>query len=348
MWNALKNAWNRTWNTVGVIPRAGWTWLIASADSINTTLTLGEDLLKSTKNTANNLIDVLMWAWNHGKWYHKALNIPLSPLVAGWTLLEWAVRTVLQPTSRFIGNTKNTIWNMFKNIGSSIGTMFSKKPISDFSYEKLQTKELKPTNWISKWQAGRWKWKSKESESEWAPVSKKEKINKSTIEETKQIKENKESEMSDLKDLDKVKEFQTLSEIAAYLWVQENDKMKQHKQDIVQQMKEWKPIKDYLIKYEDEAREIVWKHKWDRFSKWNIAMDILKANIISDWMKSIKNDDPKYKKDMENYLKENLSTAKTHLRNIKLDNIIPILEKISGSKGSKLINLDSNPKNKAA
>lgn len=163
MWKALNNFWNRVWNTAAITPRAAWTAITTSADLLNTLYTVNKEAYEILADTSQNIKDVFLWAWNHGKWYHKAMNIPLSPVIAWGTALEWLVRSVVHPIVNWVVNTRNTWENTVKNARrSTFGRIFSKKPISDFSYDhmKTRTSNLKK-NRISNWQFGKGKRKAK-------------------------------------------------------------------------------------------------------------------------------------------------------------------------------------------
>ena len=153
MWNGL----NRIWNTAAIPIRMWWTAVTTSADLLNTFYTFHKEWYEVLANTTKNIKDVLLWAWNHGKWYHKAMNIPLSPIIATWTALEWSIRSTVQPIVNWVVNTWNTGVNTIKNARKwSFGRLFSKKPLSDFSYEHLKTRPLTVNNWFSKLQFARW------------------------------------------------------------------------------------------------------------------------------------------------------------------------------------------------
>ena len=153
MWNGL----NRIWNTAAIPVRMWWTVVTTSADLLNTFYTFHKEWFEVLANTTKNIKDVLLGAWNHGKRYHKAMNIPLSPVIATWSALEWVVRSVVQPIVNWVVNTWNTGVNTIKNARKwSFGRIFSKKPLSDFSYEHLKTRPLTINNWFSKLQFARW------------------------------------------------------------------------------------------------------------------------------------------------------------------------------------------------
>lgn len=163
----MKNSLNRLGNTVAIPIRLWWTIVTTSADLFTTLTTSLKEGCEIVANTSQEIKNVLLWAWNHGKWYHKALNVPLSPIVAIWTAFEWIVRSAVQPVISWIVNTWNTGINTIKNARKgSFGRLFSKKPLSDFSYNHLKTRPLTLNNWFAKLQFARWK--SEWWESKWA------------------------------------------------------------------------------------------------------------------------------------------------------------------------------------
>ncbi|HRX63856.1 MAG TPA: hypothetical protein P5060_01995 [Candidatus Absconditabacterales bacterium] len=149
----MGNTLNRAGNTLAIPIRLGGTVVTTTADLFVTLKTMGKEGCEITADTAKRVKDVLLGAWNHGKWYHKAMNIPLSPIIAGGTALEGAVRATVQPMVNGVVNTWNTGKNTVKNARkSTFGRIFSKKPLSDFSYNHLETRGLKLNNWFEKLQ----------------------------------------------------------------------------------------------------------------------------------------------------------------------------------------------------
>jgi len=160
MWNGL----NRIWNTAAIPIRIWWTAVTTSADLLNTFYTFSKEWYEVLANTTTQIKDVLLWAWNHGKWYHKAMNVPLSPVIAVWSAFEWAIRSIVQPIVNWVVNTWNTGVNTVKNARRwSFGRVFSKKPISDFSYNHIKTRPLILNNWFAKLQLEKWETKSNNS-----------------------------------------------------------------------------------------------------------------------------------------------------------------------------------------
>ncbi|HPK28011.1 MAG TPA: hypothetical protein PKX34_02265, partial [Candidatus Absconditabacterales bacterium] len=111
----MKNSLNRLGNTVAIPIRLGGTIVTTSADLFTTLTTSLKEGCEIVANTSQEIKNVLLGAWNHGKWYHKALNVPLSPIVAIGTAFEGIVRSAVQPVISGIVNTWNTGINTIKN-----------------------------------------------------------------------------------------------------------------------------------------------------------------------------------------------------------------------------------------
>ena len=161
MWEKLRNFWNRLWNTAMIGPRAIGTGLNTVTDTIDTAIALPKDALDVIKATGHAAKDVLVEARTKWKWYQRVWNIALSPVIAAGTVLEWAVRTAVTPVAHWVVNTWNTVKNTVTNTRrSTFGRIFSKKPLSDFSYDKLKTANFinKDKNRFSRLQFGKKKW----------------------------------------------------------------------------------------------------------------------------------------------------------------------------------------------
>lgn len=204
MWNTL----NRAWNTLAIPIRLGWTTVTTAADLFVTLKTMWKEWCEIAADTAKRVKNVLLGAWNHGKWYHKAMNIPLSPIIAWGTALEWAVRTTIQPIVNGVVNTVKTGVNTVKNARKwTFGRIFSKKPLSDFSYNHLETRWLKLNNWFEKLQFARWKSggskKSKEITKEVDMGGKKENKEKKEVDKENKANEVKKEEKKTAEKTDK-------------------------------------------------------------------------------------------------------------------------------------------------
>ena len=155
MWKALSNFSNRISNTALIAPRLGYTGLNTGTDVIDTLAAIPRDFLDVVQYTAHGIKDVLSSAWTTWKRYQRVWNIIKSPFVAMWAAIEWAVKSVVTPGINELANAWNTGKNTVKNAWrSTFGRVFSKKPVSDFSYNRLKTANIiqKNKNWfINRW-----------------------------------------------------------------------------------------------------------------------------------------------------------------------------------------------------
>jgi hypothetical protein len=114
------------------------------------------DMWNVVKDTSNKLWETLSSSWTEWKWYNKLYQIPAGVVVSWATIVEGAVRTVVEPVRNLFLNVRDSVGNFFKNIWNTIKRTFdSIKPVSDFTYEKLKTKEPTYKNRMSK--LARWK-----------------------------------------------------------------------------------------------------------------------------------------------------------------------------------------------
>ena len=160
MWERARNVWNRLWNTAMIGPRAVGTALNTVTDAVDTVIEVPKRVLSVVKNTIHEMKKVLVEPWKYWKWYQRVWNIALSPLIATWVAIEWAGKAVLTPAEWAV-DTWNTAKNTLKNgWRSTFGRLFSKKPLSDFSYDKLQTANFinKDKYRVSKLQFGKKDW----------------------------------------------------------------------------------------------------------------------------------------------------------------------------------------------
>jgi len=199
---ALKN---RAWNTIWLPIRVAWTALYWWLDAVNTVVTLPKQVFEVISNTTGQIKDVFSNAWNTWKWYNKLVNVPLSPFVASWTAIEWAIRAVVNPTWNAITHTRDIAWNVLVNTWNSIKWTFSDKPVSDFKYEHLKTSWIWTKNYVSKRQwVSSW-WKKPEEKKDEKPEEKaktegkwKDEENKSKITELEAKNKNLESMLEKL------------------------------------------------------------------------------------------------------------------------------------------------------
>ena len=175
MWQKLNNLSNRFGNTIRIPTRLGYTAMNTVTDSVDTLVAMPKDALDVIQYTSHEIKNILSSAWTTWKRYQRVWNIILSPFVAMWAAVEWAVKTVVTPSVNWVVNTRNTWKNTVKNTWrSTFGRIFSKKPVSDFSYDKLKTANViqKDKNRFSKRRFGRKSmWWNKWKKEEWEPKS---------------------------------------------------------------------------------------------------------------------------------------------------------------------------------
>lgn len=154
MWNSL----NRIGNTISIPGRLLKTWLTAWADIFDTLAAIPKDMKDVVNHTSNEIKNIFKSAVTKWKRYQKVGNTLLSPFVALWAAVEWAVRSVVTPTTNFVSNAFKSWKNLISNtLRSTFGSLFSKKPVSNFKYEELKTANIieKNKNWFSKWRLSR-------------------------------------------------------------------------------------------------------------------------------------------------------------------------------------------------
>lgn len=146
----MGNFKNVVGNTLGALPRWVGSGGLVVLDSLKTVANTLTDVGTITKETGNKLFGVLSSSWSKGKWYNKLYQVPAGVVIGAWTAIEWLVRTALEPSRNAILNVRDLTGNFFKNIGNTIGSIFSKeKPVSDFSFAKLKMKEASKENRFS-------------------------------------------------------------------------------------------------------------------------------------------------------------------------------------------------------
>ena len=127
---------NSLWNTVAVPVRWVGTLLNTWWDVIKTWWNVFSDMWKVISDTGKKTWETLSSSWSSWKWYNKLYQVPAGIAISWATIVEWAVRTVV---------------DFFKNIWNTIKRAFdTTTPVSDFSYEKLKLKEPTRKNRVSK------------------------------------------------------------------------------------------------------------------------------------------------------------------------------------------------------
>ena len=152
----MSKFWNSVWNTIAVPVRWVGTALNTWGDVMKTGWNVLTDMWNVVKDTSNKVWETLSSSWTEWKWYNKLYQVPAGVVVSWATIVEGAVRTVVEPARNLFLNVRDSVGNFFKNIWNTIKRTFdSTKPVSDFTYEKLKTKEPTYKNRMSK--LARWK-----------------------------------------------------------------------------------------------------------------------------------------------------------------------------------------------
>ena len=277
MWNRA----NRVENTVSIPDRGICTWLTATADIFNALAAIPKDMREIVKYTSNEIKNIFKSATTRWKRYQRIWNTLLSPFVALWAAVEWALRTVVTPSVNFITNAYRTGKNTVKNaINSTFWSTFSKKPVSNFKYEELKTANIieKNKNWFSKRRFNRKLFQNKEWED-------KKTNNTNHLNETKkdinEEKNNKEKESKkddkDFKNTKSVKESEDVTQDKPNNWATEKEK-----KELTEQTEQTEKTETW--KNSENNNEIIEKnseHIWVNEAK-RILSDSICGKIIID------------------------------------------------------------------
>ena len=147
----MGKAINSIGNTAAFFPRTLGTGGIVMLDTLKWAGNVLSDMGSVIQQTSSEIKEILTSSRTTGKRYNKLYQVPMGVVASTGTLLEWAVRSVLEPARNAFLNVRDIAGNFFKNIGNTIGRTFdSSKPVSDFSFEHLQTKKATGQNRFSK------------------------------------------------------------------------------------------------------------------------------------------------------------------------------------------------------
>jgi len=275
MWERINNFWNRLGNTAMVLPRLGWTVVNTGVDAINAVVTPVKDVADVVQYTADGIRNVLIDPQGKWKWYERVWNAILSPFVAAWAAIQWAVKAAVTPIVNWAVNGRNTVKNAVKNTWrSTFGRVFSKKPLSDFSYDQLKTANIidKKKNWfLSKWfsrKSRQWgEWRINEQLSE--PKSMRPEP-KSMWPEPKSMRPEPKSMRPDVDTSDKSWNVAAGTAIAATAWSAASSLVNNKKHEKTKSSEWIKNDLESLKKQKDEIEKQIEKiletEKWD--SKW--------------------------------------------------------------------------------
>lgn len=151
--------WNRVGNLVSTPVRGVGTVWYVGLDLAKTLLAEPtKNVGQITSDSIDDISNLFQEAGKRGKWYHKALNLPLAGALSGVKAVEWACRSVVNTGWNAIRNTAHTAKNGVVNLFKTATSLFSKKPISDFSFEHLKTqptwKTWDLTKFLVWWKSG--------------------------------------------------------------------------------------------------------------------------------------------------------------------------------------------------
>lgn len=189
---------NRIENTLSIPDRSIQTWLTIPSNIFDALSAFPKDMKGIVKYTFGEIKNIFKSAVTKWKRYQKVWNTLLSPFVALWTAVEWAVRTVVTPTVNLFANTLKTWANTVDNTRkSTFWSVLSDRPVSDFEYEELKTANVinKNKNWFSKWRFGRKVFKNSSKQPSWIENNHKktqDKNNRSNVKSDSWMRENRE------------------------------------------------------------------------------------------------------------------------------------------------------------
>ena len=139
----------RAWNTLWLPVRAAWTVLYWWLDAVNTVVTLPKQSLEIISNTTGQIKDVLSSARSEKKWYHRLWKAPVWTIMAAGTAIEWLWRAIVNPIWNTTLHTRDVLWNFLVNPWNAIKSVLSDKPVSEFKYEHLKTRDISKKNRVS-------------------------------------------------------------------------------------------------------------------------------------------------------------------------------------------------------
>jgi len=120
-----------------------WAPVHAAVDLTKTWIALSKDYYDIAMETMNEIQETLSEAGKRGKWYHKVANVwVIAPVWSAAKFITWNIQTVINPLVNGVFNFAKTWWGFLKNEFNSVKSVFSKTPVSDFSFAKLK---LTPT-----------------------------------------------------------------------------------------------------------------------------------------------------------------------------------------------------------
>ena len=140
LWYIMWGFRDRVWNTLWVAPRLAWSSFCAVSDTARTALYWVLDPIEGLGNTASKIKDAIHNACNEKKWYHRLWKVPTSLIASPLMAVEWIWETLFHTWYNICKNTKDTIANLFCNIGHSFKWIWSKEDVGNFKFQSIEEK----------------------------------------------------------------------------------------------------------------------------------------------------------------------------------------------------------------
>lgn len=143
-WHGHGGSWafsNVAWNAVATPFRgAGTVWYAGLDLAKALTIEPVKNVAQITSDSVDDVSKLFQEAGKRWKRYHKALNLPLAGVLSGAKTVEWACRSVVNTGWNALHNTFDVVKGGVKNAFKTLTSVFSTKPMSDFSFDHLKTK----------------------------------------------------------------------------------------------------------------------------------------------------------------------------------------------------------------
>ena len=149
-WVHMAGEWKTRLGNAAVTPvRMGlWAPTHALLDLQKTWIGLSKDYYDIALETTNEIQETFSEAGKRWKRYHKIANVwVIAPVWAAAKAVTGTVQSIVNPIVNGVVNTAKTWWGFLKNEWNGLTSVFSKKPVSDFSFEKLKLQNT----WKSRW-----------------------------------------------------------------------------------------------------------------------------------------------------------------------------------------------------
>lgn len=143
---------NRGWNAIATPVRmVVWAPAHALVDLNKTVTWVYKDTADICMDTTNEIQETISEAGSRWKWYHKAANVwVIAPLWSAAKVITWSIQATLNPIVNGVFNFAKTWWAFLKNEFNSVKSVFSKTPVSDFSFKKIELTPTRKSRWNPK------------------------------------------------------------------------------------------------------------------------------------------------------------------------------------------------------